>query len=232
LYGQDPSLFKSTNGGVDWRSLFPAGSEVANTVEYNFFQELSLDPLDQDHIVTTFHANCKGQYGPQCMAESKDGGNTWRLLKGPMSGWTEGSAPTIIGGANWILGTFQNGMYVTTDSGASWTKVGPGCNHDFFVASDGRYYAGGDYGINRGRSALNWELIPSSPHGNVYGDKVRLFVSNSDNNYYTSPDTDGVNWTKLATPKPMKTAYYGYDPDHHVLYMANMKDGLWRMVTR
>ncbi|HEV8247890.1 MAG TPA: hypothetical protein VGP93_19080, partial [Polyangiaceae bacterium] len=39
LYGSDPSLFKSTNAGVDWVSMFPQGSEVANTVDYNFFQE-------------------------------------------------------------------------------------------------------------------------------------------------------------------------------------------------
>src|SRR5450432_3243265 len=46
LYGSDPSLYKSGNGGVDWDPLFPAGSVIANTVSHNFFQWASMDPTD------------------------------------------------------------------------------------------------------------------------------------------------------------------------------------------
>ena len=83
LYGSDLSLFKSTNGGVDFDPAYAPKSEIPMTVEYNFFQDLSLDPLDPKHIVLSFHANCMGMYAPSCMAESKDAGKTWRLFKSP-----------------------------------------------------------------------------------------------------------------------------------------------------
>ena len=61
----------------------PPGSEIAMTVDYNFLQEVSMDPTDPAHLVVSFHADCKGAYAPMCMAESKDSGTTWRLFKGP-----------------------------------------------------------------------------------------------------------------------------------------------------
>src|SRR5262249_28169365 len=126
LYGKDLTLLKSTNGGVDWDSLFPPGSEVARTVDAGgFLQELSMDPTDHRHIVVSFHANCKGAYAPMCMAETKDSGASWRLFKGPTNGWGEDSRPLVLNSTTWLYATNLNGLYYTADSGATWEKVGP-----------------------------------------------------------------------------------------------------------
>jgi photosystem II stability/assembly factor-like uncharacterized protein len=239
LYGQDNSLFKSTNGGVDWTSMAPPGSEIYNTVEYNFFQDLAIDPTDHEHIVLSFHANCTGATGPQCMAETTDGGANWRLFKGPLDGWGEGAGPLILGGSKFILGTTQNGIYYTSDSGANWEKVGPGTDHQMYHAVDGSYYTGSDYGINKSTDGGHtWRQIQNSPHGyGIIGDGKRLFNSlrnaGDQKPYFTSPENDGETWTPLASP-PMDqgAVYFAHDPDHHVIYSANTSSGLWRIVTQ
>ena len=151
LYSSDSSLYQSKNGGVDFEPLFPPGSLVAETVEYNFFQSMGMDPSDHRHVVVTFHANCKGQYAPSCLGETIDSGKTWRLFKSPLDSWGEAASSMVFGSKSWVLATSQNGTYDTNDSGASWKKVGPGAygaGHAY-RSSDGYYYTGSDYGLQR-----------------------------------------------------------------------------------
>ena len=240
LYGSDPSLFKSKNGGTDWDSLFPAGSEVAQTVDYNFFQWASMDPTDHQHLVVSFHANCKGPSGPECLAETKDSGTTWRLFKGPLGGWGEGVGPIVLGATSWLLATSQAGVYYTNNSGTSWEKVGPGIYGPLYHATNGVYYGGSDYGTQRSSDGHTWTVVSGAP--NVFavkGDGKRMFSSarNADSNtqqpYFTSPETDGAKWTAFPSPKMAHGAVrLTYDPDHHILYSANTTSGLWRMVTQ
>jgi hypothetical protein len=238
LYGADNSLFKSTNAGVDWNSLFPPGSDVAETVEYNFFQDLSIDPTDHEHILTTFHAPCKAPYDPSCIAESTDAGATWRLLKDGRDGWTEGAGPHILGGGEWVIGTFQGGTYYTSNSGETWENVSPGMNLDMYRAVDGTYYVASDYGVQRSSDGHDWETVPGSPNSfGMMGDGERLFTSartaGNGQPYYTSPENDGTTWTPLATPNMENGAVFTeYDADHHVMYFAATQSGLWRVVTK
>lgn len=239
LYGSDVSLFKSVNGGVDWDSTAPPGSEIYMTVQYNFFQDLSMDPTDHKHVVVTFHANCTGPTGPQCMAETKDSGATWRLFKGPLGGWGEGAGPLVLGSTTWLLGTTQNGLFYTSDSGTTWEKVAPGADHQMYHSPSGSFYTGSDYGVNRSSDAHKWTQIAGSPNGyGIIGDGKRLFNSlrNSGSNqqpYFTAQESDPTKWTPLASPNMTHgTVYFGYDADHHVLYSANTNSGLWRMVTQ
>ena len=239
LYGQDNSLLKSVNGGVDWDSLWPRGSEIASTVEYNFLQDLSIDPTDHQHVVVTFHANCKSAFGTGCMAETKDAGVTWRIFKSPKPGWQEGAGPFVLGATTWLVATVQQGFYYTGDGGETWEQVGPGANHSMYRTQDGHYYTGSDYGVNRSADGRVWMQVPGSPNGyGMIGDGKRLFhsVRNAEGTqqpYFTSPETDGTKWTPLPSPRMSHGAvYFAYDRDHHLLYSANTKSGLWRMVTQ
>jgi hypothetical protein len=237
LYGSDPSLFKSTNGGIDWDSVFPPGSEVADTVEYNFFQWGSMDPTDHRHLVTTFHAACKGAYAPSCMAETKDSGAAWRLFKTPTGGWMEAAGPVVIGPTTWLLLTLMDGVYYTKDSGATSEKVAPGGGTDIYHAADGTYYLTSLFGIWRSPDAHTWTSISGSPSGTALtGDGKRMFNSIRDGSgqpYWTAPEGDGAKWTTLASPNmPHGAVYFGYEADHHVLYSANTSSGLWRVVTQ
>jgi hypothetical protein len=237
LYSSDSSLYQSKNGGVDFEQVFPAGSLVAETVEYNFFQSMAMDPGDHRHVVVTFHANCKGQFAPSCLGETLDSGMTWRLFKSPLDGWGEGASSMVFGSKSFVLGTAQNGTYDTNDSGATWKKVGPGAYGQGHVyrSSDGYYYTGSDYGLQRTRDGSSWETIPNTFQAvAVIGDGRRLF-SNKRNDmqpFYTSKEGDGLTWTRLASPNnPDMTEHFAYDADHHVLYSSHRKTGLWRVVT-
>ena len=51
--------------------------------------------------------------------------------------------------------------------------------------------------------------------------------------YYTSPLSDGMNWSKMAAPGMTQGGMdIAYDRQHHVLYSSNSKQGFWRVVTQ
>jgi hypothetical protein len=221
--------------------MFPAGSEVAQTVEYNFTQEVSMDPTDHKHLVVSFHNNCKGVYAPTCMAETKDSGASWRLFKGPTKGWVENARPLVLGATSWLYMANQDGMYYTSNSGASWEfvvdlKMG---GHQLYKASDGTYYVGGESGIVKSKDGHAWSLIAGSPQGDaLIGDGERIFTNytpwagSSNTVYYCTPETDGSKWTVSSSPPTKSGAdYFAYDPDHHLLYSSNRDGGVWRAVT-
>jgi hypothetical protein len=250
--GADPALFKSTNGGLDWDSLSPGDGPIAQAVQFDFFEGLSIDPLDPAHLLVTFHAFCKDPtktdparpYDSMCVAESSDRGANWRVLKVTLPGiapLSEGAEPWILGAGTWALTTWQNGVFLSQNSGASWSKVAEG-SHDsrYRTTPGGESYTGSPYGMNRvSADGLTWTLVPGSPNGfGVIGDGKRLFTSlrNAlpDNQpYFTSAQTDGSRWSPLPSPAMAHGAVsFAYDADQHVVYSANTTSGLWRMVTQ
>jgi hypothetical protein len=239
LYGPDyRSLFKSTNGGRDWDSLFPTGSEVARTVD--FFQEVSMDPNDRRHLVVSFHNNCTGAFGPMCMAESTDAGATWRLFRGPTPAWEEDARPLVLNATSWLYAAgWADGLFYTGDRGATWERVGRGAGHQVYRASTGVYYLGNAEGMFRSTDGRVWTSIRGTPPGNaVSGDGQRIFtgvrnLGDSRQPYYTADESDDGVWRPLPSP-PMSdgAVTLRYDSGHHVLYSANADGGLWRMVTR
>jgi hypothetical protein len=237
LYGSDNSLLKTTNGGADWVSLFPPGSDVANTVEYTFFQGIGLDVTDHRHLVVTFHAQCKGAYAPMCLAESKDAGATWRLFKGPLQGWGERAGVIVFGPETYLFHTWADGSYVTTDGGATWKKFGNGNDFQMYRARDGYFYLGTfNWGMTRSKNGVDWTDIPDSPSADALaGDGHRLFAatgSDTTPTFYTASEDDPMQWTKVLTPAfAHRLSSFNVDVDHHVLYSSNTTDGLFRMVT-
>jgi len=118
-YG-DGGLWKTTNGGVDWENTTPIDSDVAKTANGNFTSIVGMDITDHLHLVVAFHSGCGGAYAPNCQAETKDGGATWRLFKEPIAG--EGVGVIVLNATTWLSGGY-NEMLQTTDSGATWNKV-------------------------------------------------------------------------------------------------------------
>jgi hypothetical protein len=207
-----------------------------------FFQDLALDPTAHQHLLVTFHDNCGGAFAPNCLAESLDGGATFRLVKGPLPGWGEGAGPFILGGARWLMTTPQNGAFFSGDSGATWKQVAQGMDRQLYRVSGGSYFVGSDYGVLRSADGETWTKIEGAPTFDaVIGDGTRLFgsvrfaefVSAEQQPYFTSLESDGNTWTSLPSPK-MKSGgvYFAYDADHKLLYSANTATGLWRMKTQ
>jgi photosystem II stability/assembly factor-like uncharacterized protein len=82
------SLWKTTDGGYSWSDVL-AGTEYESHAEYRFVNNVSLDPTDHQHLVVSTHGACLPPYAPSCIAETKDGGSSWRVLSAP-EGWAEG----------------------------------------------------------------------------------------------------------------------------------------------
>jgi hypothetical protein len=236
-YGGPPSLFKSTDAGTDWDATFPDKGVVAEAIGGNFTQAVSMDPTDHDHLVVTFHFNCSGTYAPMCMAESKDAGASWRIFKGPGSGWSEGANPIVLGSTTWLYSE-GGGVHYTSDSGATWEKVAPGGNGQIYRAADGTMYLGSNGAMLRSTDGHAWTSISGSPRATgLIGDGENLFAvfqnDWSGQPYYTAKEAEPTTWTKISTPTIHAGAsFLAYDKDHHILYGPSWGGGLWRVVTR
>jgi len=241
LYGSKLGLLRSTNGGVDWDELFPTGSNVATTVEYGgFFQSASMDAQDPAHIIVSFHANCTGQVAPSCMAETTNGGNTWRLFKGPTDSWSEAASPFILARNKWLLMTLFNGIYYTPDAGATWQKVSNESGLRVHKAVDGTFYMTGLYSMMKSTDGQNWTKIPGSPGSQaIASDGKNIYVGTpgpadiGGPNYYMMAESGDGSWTTIPSPQPKKgTEMFALDTGHHVLYVATGVNGrLYRMAT-
>jgi photosystem II stability/assembly factor-like uncharacterized protein len=247
-------LWKSRDGGVDWAQLFPPDSEFAKTVEYNFVGNVSMDPNDHLHLVVGTHGNCAPPYDPTCQAESKDGGATWHIVRVPGKMWAEQAGPYVLNASSWLFAVLFDGLYLTTDNGASFTQVAPPgvvgtsggefTHRPFVAAPDGTYYLPTiNSGILRSSDGgKSWSVIPRSGTGYQLGfamGKERLYSGDANNRTYQSaPLPGGTEWSALTAPPLPEimneitgAIYLEYDDAHHLLYSSNFGGGAWRMVT-
>jgi photosystem II stability/assembly factor-like uncharacterized protein len=230
------SLWKSTNGGVDWQDLFPPDSEVAKTADANFASIVSMDPTNHLHLVLAFHNGCKGAYAPTCQTFSYDGGATWKLVKSPVAG--EGVGVIVIGPQTWVSGAYE-GLFRTSDDGVTWSKVSTqqSCHYLMQIDKNGKYYVGCSGGvITSSGDASVWTLIPNSGDHlqGIASDGKTIFASQqfAPGKYFSAPESDPTHWAEIPNDGGKWGAYYmAGDPDHHVIYGSEMGDGLWRMVT-
>jgi hypothetical protein len=172
------------------------------------------------------------------MAETLDGGTTWRAFRGPTNGWSEGAAqPLIMSKTSWV---YPNGdaLYYTKDSGATWEKVFGDGGGGHYIAQDGTIYLGGNSGILRSTDGHAWSSIPGSPKASgITSDGTNLYASFyndfSGKPMFTALQSAPTKWSNMPTPTLQHGAgFVAYDPDHHVLYAAFFGAGLWRYVVK
>jgi hypothetical protein len=252
-YGDGPTLYKSTNGGVDWDALQP---DVQGVTSLSFVQTFDIDPKDANHIVLTFHENCNAPLAPMCFSETKDGGATWRELLGPDDGWHEAATIVMLGGPSWFFEDV-NGAWLTVDGGQTWDKVltayGGFSNGPFYgghLGPDGTLYVGvANTGIAASRAdptasppvplGKTWNLLPKTPQATaIVDDGVSMFIEwnwdTSGQPVYTASLGDLGTWTNLMTPAGgmKRGGNLAYEAGHHILYSGNGTSGLWRYKTR
>jgi hypothetical protein len=235
-YGSENGIFKSTNGGVDWEQTMPAGSVVANNVQYKFASIMSMDPADPAHLVVSFHSNCLNEYAPNCLAETTDGAATWKLIKMPVGGG-EAAGVAMVNTQTWTFGVPFNALWRTTDQGASWDQMADDGGYNLYRASTGTLFlAGGASNIFHSTDeGVTWDGTPAGGFYGLGGDGETMYASPrycDTKCYWTSPETDGVTWTSITTEVSGHGAVdITYDPDHHILYSSNETGGFWRVVT-
>lgn len=239
-YGGPPSLLKSVNGGVDWELMIKDGTDAAKAVASGFLQGVAMNP-DPDfskHLLLTYHDNCVGDFAPMCMAESKNGGNDWRVFKGPTGGWEEGANPIIIDDKTIMYAAPFNGLYWSGDNGGKWEKVSEGGYGQIYKTADGRMYLGSNSGVQTSMDGHTWTMIPNSPKSSgIIGDGERIFTcfqnDTSGSPFYSAPEADPTTWTKMTEVTMAQGApFLTYDSDHHIMFAGAYKGGLWRVVTK
>jgi Sortilin, neurotensin receptor 3, len=238
-YGGPATLFKSTDAGSNWDPVFAPGSEVANTVPGGFTQNVSMDPNDSRHLVVTFHVNCTGTFGPMCMAETTDGGASWRLFKGPTNGWQEAAGPLVIDATSFLYASPFDGLFFTGDGGAHWEKVSAGAFADMYRSpTTHTYYLGSNSGVLKSKDGRAWLLIPNSPRAvGVIGDGQSVFVTfqndSSGRPFYSALEANITRWTNLSTPNIHQGgSMMQFDSEHSILYSSDYNAGLWRLMVR
>lgn len=245
-------LFKSTNGGVDWDQLFPAGSDLAKYVQYALVNSIAMDANDPSHLVVAMHAACLPPYGVVCEAESKDAGATWAITTVPVGtpDWAPGAGAFILGPTTWLFGTYSAGLWLTEDSGANWKNVTPtgatGSTAGKTLVlpfspnvKDGKYYLPAMEGIiQSSKDGKQWSLLPNSGGravGFVIGADHMYAADQWSTNMSQASNGDPTSWSTfapaMAWPDGAGSPYLAYDHAHHLLYASKWPSGLWRVAT-
>jgi len=241
-----PGIYKSSNGGVDWDQLIPDDLKVY--LPYGgWFNALSVDPTDHLHLIGSTHTGCMGQYTPNCLAETRDGGATWRLVPAPESG-NEQCGPYIHDSTTLIYASGQSGAYLTTndepssDAAPTWNQINQGANGadtglQAYRATSGKYYIASDYGVLVGSPDFRtWTLDTESPRPLTFivGTGQTLFAASRSEKYFTADEaapTTGTELTAGGTPPTVAGRWLVYDDSHHLLYSSSWGDGLYRLAT-
>jgi len=244
-YGAE-SLWKTSDGGYSWTDVL-AGSEYATVADYRFVNNVSLDPTDHQHLVVSTHGGCQPPYDPSCIAETKDGGSTWRLLTAPEA-WAEGGGLILVKGELWIwCGTT---MLVTKDAGQTWSKDalagGGSCEAEYTIrsfvpAANGKYYLGSRNGVLESTDGENWVHAAGSSGTMVMiaqGSR-QVFAANQWQPSLASAslDDDGT-WSDLSAPPQISQGsdggipFLAYDDAHGILYASMFSGGVARRVVQ
>jgi hypothetical protein len=226
-YGNNPTLFRSTDGGVTWKGLAPDVDNVL-PMHNNFVQAVALDPSNSKHIAVTFHDSCTGKYSPNCMSASVDGGDTWTEFNGPakVGGWGEAASLAILGKTSYFYtggNSGYGGEWFTADNGATWKEVmsgdlGGSYANGAHFAPDGALYVcnsqvqqqNTNSGISVSRATkdspvgLTWTPLPGSkPCSVISDDGQRLFAAyswdTSGSPFWSAPLSDLTKWTNYKT---------------------------------
>jgi hypothetical protein len=206
---------------------------------------VSIDPTDHLHVVVSTHGECTAPYHPSCIAETKDGGRTWKVLSAPER-WSEGGGLVVVKGGQWVWCGLS--MKVTKDAGNSWSSVslpgGGSCEAEFTIrpfvpAANGKYYLGSRNGVLRSANGETWERVPGTDGAMVMiaQGRRKLFAANQWQPLlkWTNLDHD-ESWSELPAPPQISQGsdggipFLAYDDAHGILYASMFSGGVARMV--
>ncbi|MBX7236168.1 MAG: hypothetical protein K1X65_17425 [Caldilineales bacterium] len=173
-------VLKSTDGGENWTRL------GANVFGGNIVSSLVIHPTNPTTLwaSTTSRTQDSGPNHPRrSVFRSTNGGQTWEDQIGcdECSGFSdlviEDSNPQVL-----YAGVYANGIYRTTDGGASWSQLTNGLPDRGFSRVElgigkgqgaGVIYAGFDARIQQGGNVVPWGLIyRSTDHGQSWQELV------------------------------------------------------------
>jgi len=236
----------STDGGNNWTR--PAGwttlCQGITSGNFTDVYDLAVDPSDFNHVLASSRS------WVAVVAESKDGGATWKSIEIPGANGNDYnidflSAPARgVGNGNTWLVSCPSGIWRTSDAGTNWSKINTSFqimyHTGIYYSNTGALYMGGyPLPLKSNDNGITWQQITTglSPFGSYFvivGDGTTLYTAHT--NVWTfpnsgsvqiSPESDGLTWTDY---KPSGTAQQitngplsmAYDSLNHIMYSANV----------
>ena len=231
-------IYQSRNGGASWK-LLPFPAQLAGTLH-----DLAVDPRARG----TWYAAMESQNPAMAgVYKTEDGGAAWRLLPG-IKGRAVWSLAVWPGDPRWIAAGTSDGVFLSGDAGASWTRISPESNTELrpvvslaFDPTDRKVlYAGTLHLPWRTRDGgAEWQSIHTGmiDDSDVFSIAVEAHAPESVfasacSGAYRSADGGG-SWKRLNTPHgAFRTYLVALDPAHPGVVFAATSAGLLRSADR
>jgi hypothetical protein len=248
-YGAN-SVWKSTNGGVDWTNVWDDNifaedgvTNISKDVGNDISGVYLVDSSGPDHLILYLHSYY-GSLGNNGIFESKDGGGKWVVHKAQTFDFQPHSDVLFPFDATTWLVTHGSAVYRTTDSAATW-NVNQGMvsgalgRSNYIVGST--IYAGTDYGGGVYKSADKGQTFvdlkaPGNKISWVVATATKLYASNDRSEphvYHAELASDEV-WVDDGAPGMVhggaNTPGVLFDGEHYVLVVPAERGGVWRYV--
>jgi hypothetical protein len=239
------------DGGVNWTDVWSGQSQpdLGKAFQYNFANVVAIDPSNHEHVLLTFHEPCLPPHAATCIAETMDGGSSWRLIDGdPSWNGNEGQVVFFLDNSQtWLWGSQTNGFFRSENSGVTWEAIqGMTTSHlqgsQLLRTSTDAFFVAGADGVwtSPDGKASTWTLVPNTGPivGGLVSDGTTMFTSTCyfanfcNPRYLRSPESDGQTWTVIKSPTMTQGGTLGYDKAHKLLYSSNLDAGMWRVVVK
>jgi photosystem II stability/assembly factor-like uncharacterized protein len=254
-YGAN-SLWKSTDGGVNWTDVFKgnvfnaAGDNISSDVGNDLAAPSMLSTEDASHLLVFLHSYW-GTGGNDGVFETKDGGGKWVLIPTPGFNFQPHSdlLSTIDADTWWVAHGYPAQFWRSTDAGASWSQssgsVAQGMGHSIArVGTTGStYYTGSDYhdGVFKttdGGGSWTRTAAPGNQVSWVATTATHVYASNGYTvapHILSAPLSDDSTWVDVGNPEGMiengaNNPGVLFDGEHYVIIAAQARGGAWRYV--
>jgi hypothetical protein len=248
-YGAN-SVWKSTNGGVDWTNVWDNNifaedgvTNISKDVGSDISGVYLVDSSGPDHLILYLHSYY-GTLGNNGIFESKDGGGKWVVHKAQTFNFQPHSDVLFSFDATTWMVTHGNAVYRTTDSAVTWNvddgMVSGNLGRSTYIVGS-TIYAGTDYagGVYKSTDkGLTWTDLkaPGNKISWVVATATKLYVSNdrSDPHVYHAALANDEVWVDDGVPGMVhggaNTPGVLFDGEHYVLVVPAERGGVWRYV--
>jgi len=243
-------FWESFDGGNTWtkpEAFTQVGED--NGIFVDDVYDIAVDPTDFDHVLVSFHSAWAWDseaYGQASgVLETRDGGDSWIVHPPPETSIGSGHAVNFLfnpelglgDSGTWLLGTQSGGQWRTSDWGEHWTKVSTvniehGGGTTYYTADGVLYVAGNPGGIRSMDNGVSFEDVHSGSGLCIFGDGETLYTGAvyGDVGIDTSPENDGLNWTKSEDIAKDGGPYsMVFDEVNRIVYASRWFQGVWAL---
>jgi photosystem II stability/assembly factor-like uncharacterized protein len=207
----DYGIWKSSDTGTTWNILSPVNGPLPS-----FIYKIEVS----DSLIL----GAVGQYG---VLRSGDFGNTWTAENTGMLNVQVNSV--VVSGTNIIVGSYNDGLYISTDAGLTWTQAAAPGEFITDVTTIGNNVFASSYSVNGNFLSTDNGLTWSNVTSGIYDELTtsgNLIIGSTIGYIEVSRDS-GQTFQDL-TPAPAGTVIFSNTASATDIYIGTSLDGVWR----